>query len=72
MKGPFGRLRFDVRRVWECPVCHRRDRTGGDIVTLICRRDRKAAGPDVWMKLHEGPDSGGQPATNRLPSPGAS
>ena len=29
MKGPAGRLRLDVRRVWLCPVCQRTERSAG-------------------------------------------
>ena len=27
MKGPFERLKYDLRRQWECPVCHRKERS---------------------------------------------
>jgi hypothetical protein len=54
MKGPGGRLRFDLRRVWECPLCHRRDWTGGDSVTRLCNCMAKTEpGRQVWMKLVE-------------------
>ncbi|OAI55214.1 hypothetical protein AYO44_00445 [Planctomycetaceae bacterium SCGC AG-212-F19] len=55
IKGPSGRTRHDVRRVWECPVCHVRDWTKGDIVHLHCRAcQTKAEAPaDVWMTLVE-------------------
>ena len=36
MKGPYERLKYDLRRVWECPVCHHRERSGGDVTSLIC------------------------------------
>lgn len=36
MKGPFERLKYDLRRVWECPLCHRRERTSGEVVNLSC------------------------------------
>jgi hypothetical protein len=54
MKGPGGRMRFDLRRVWECPVCHRREWTGGDIVYRMCTCSAKAEPPrQIWMKLIE-------------------
>jgi hypothetical protein len=55
MKGPGERLKHDFRRVWECPVCHRRERTGGDVTFLLCICQRKASPAErVWMKLvHE-------------------
>jgi hypothetical protein len=36
MRGPYERLKYDLRRVWECPVCHHRERTGGDVTFRIC------------------------------------
>jgi hypothetical protein len=54
MKGPGGRLRFDLRRVWECPICHRRDWTSGDIVFRACTCSGKNdPNHPVWMKLLE-------------------
>jgi hypothetical protein len=37
MKGPYERLKYDMRRLWECPVCQHRERTGGDVTALVCR-----------------------------------
>jgi len=54
MKGPAGRLKFDIRRVWECPVCHRREFTSGEIVTLRCPcGDKAEPAQQIWMKLVE-------------------
>jgi hypothetical protein len=54
MKGPGGRMRFDLRRVWECPVCHRRDWTPGEIVFRACTCSTKGDPTSpVWMKLIE-------------------
>ena len=53
MKGLGNRLRFDVRRVWECPVCHRRERTGGEVVNRLCDCLAKQNGQQIWMKLIE-------------------
>lgn len=36
MKGPRERLKYDLRRVWECPVCHSRIKTGGDVTSTAC------------------------------------
>lgn len=36
MKGPHERLKYDLRRVWECPTCHNRTRTSGDITHTTC------------------------------------
>jgi len=41
MKGPYERLKYDLRRVWECPVCRARVRTGGNVTSLLCE-----GGPD--------------------------
>jgi hypothetical protein len=54
MKGPSGRLRHQVRRVWQCPVCQRREYTGGDVVNLACDCQAKAEPPRwTWMRLIE-------------------
>ena len=54
MKGPSGRLKFDVRRVWECPECRRREWTGGDVVNRPCDCRAKSDPPRrIWMKLIE-------------------
>jgi hypothetical protein len=46
------RAGYDFKRVWECPVCHRRERTGGEVVSRLCR-GRRGSRPHeaVWMKL---------------------
>ena len=53
MKGPGNRLRFDVRRVWECPICHRRERTSGEVVNRLCDCLAKKNGQQTSMKLIE-------------------
>jgi hypothetical protein len=55
MKGPGERLKYDFRRVWECPVCRHRERTGGDVTFRLCDCQRKIEPPHrAWMKLvHE-------------------
>lgn len=52
MKGPRSRRQFHVRRIWECPVCHRRERTGGDVVNRVCPCQARVASP-AWMRLVE-------------------
>jgi hypothetical protein len=66
MKGPSGRLRFDVRRVWECPVCHRRDKTSGKVVHRLCDCLAKSNPPrQTWMRLvEESRTQGGEPGRN--------
>jgi hypothetical protein len=36
MKGPYERLKYDFRRVWECPVCKRREKTDGGVTFRLC------------------------------------
>lgn len=36
MKGPYERLKYDLRRVWECPVCSHKERTTGAVTAQIC------------------------------------
>lgn len=56
MKGPSGRLRFDVRRVWECPLCRRREKTRGTVVGLRCDCvAKKDPSRHTWMRLVEEP-----------------
>ena len=52
MKGPYERLKYDLRRVWECPVCHHRERSPGDVTAIVCRCQEKQPRP-VFMKLTE-------------------
>ena len=37
MKGPYERVKYDLRRVWECPHCKQRVRTDGHITYQFCR-----------------------------------
>ncbi len=52
MKGPYERLKYDLKRVWDCPVCHHQERTAGHVVSRLCRcQTEKPANERVWMKL---------------------
>ena len=54
MKGPYERLKYDLRRLWECPVCQRRERTSGAVASRLCLCQMKQAdGQPVVMKLVE-------------------
>lgn len=54
MKGPFERLKYDFRRVWECPACHHKERADGTVTTLVCRcQATKDMLDRVVMKLVE-------------------
>ncbi|HYT92514.1 MAG TPA: hypothetical protein VEL76_27610 [Gemmataceae bacterium] len=56
MKGPSGRLRHDVRRVWQCPACGSEERTGGAVVNLACPCGERCDPPRrVWMRLRDEP-----------------
>ena len=57
VKGPFERLKYDLRRVWECPVCHHKERTGGDSIARLCACQQSVPPSEqVWMKmLKDGP-----------------
>lgn len=52
MKGPFERLKYDMRRLWECPQCKKRERTEGTVTSRLC--------------LCEVKNPGGQPAVMKL------
>ncbi len=55
MKGPFERLKYDLRRVWECPECNHKERADGTVTTVVCRCQIKKKDPldRVVMKLVE-------------------
>jgi len=54
MKGPHERLKYDLRRLWECPVCKRRERTPGSVTFRHCACQMKQVdGKPVVMKLVE-------------------
>jgi hypothetical protein len=54
MKGPYQRLKYDLRRLWECPECQRRERTAGTVTFRHCPCQlNKVAGQPVVMKLIE-------------------
>src|SRR3954471_2836842 len=56
MKGPLGRLQLRVRREWRCPVCDRREFTGGQVVNLRCDCLAHNDPPrTTWMMLIEPP-----------------
>jgi hypothetical protein len=42
MKGPFERVKYDLRRVWECPVCNQRARTEGHVTSQFCKCQQSA------------------------------
>jgi len=54
MRGPYERLKYDLRRVWECPACKRRERTAGTVTFRHCNcRMKQVDGQPVVMKLVE-------------------
>lgn len=54
MRGPFERLKYDLRRGWECPVCHRKEKTDFLITSRFCNcQQKKEGGALVSMKLSE-------------------
>src|SRR6185436_905383 len=70
IKGP-GSRKYVVRRVWECPICRRRDWTGGEVVSRICPCQGDIS-RCVCMKLVEekpGPDARKVPASVPTPQP---
>ena len=57
MKGPYARLKYDLRRIWECPACGRQLRTGGVATAMVCPcQADKPLTTQLTMKLvHDGP-----------------
>jgi len=57
MKGPYERLKYDLRRLWECPACKRRERTDGGVTFRHCECGTKQEGgqPVVMRLIADGP-----------------
>ncbi len=53
MKGPHERLKYDLRRVFECPRCRRRARVPGTVTTEWCGCTLNEEGRPTGMKLVE-------------------
>jgi len=54
MKGPYERLKYDGRRIWECPVCRHRERTTGSVTSQFCKcQSNEPAGQRRPMQLLE-------------------
>ena len=54
MKGPYERLKYDLRRVWECADCHHRERSSGSVTTVWCScQQAKETRSRVAMRLVE-------------------
>lgn len=52
MKGPYERLKYDLRRLWECPACKRRERTDGGVTFRFCDCGTKQeGGRPIGMRL---------------------
>ncbi|WP_425617657.1 hypothetical protein NA78x_001340 [Anatilimnocola sp. NA78] len=52
MRGPFERLKYDLRRIWECPACNQRRRTDGTATTQFCTCGKTSSNAEsVSMKL---------------------
>ena len=51
MKGPYERLKYDLRRTWECPECHHREHTGGDVTSLRCSQNMSGTSCEHVMRL---------------------
>ncbi|HEX5106024.1 MAG TPA: hypothetical protein VFV87_19530 [Pirellulaceae bacterium] len=57
MKGPSERLKYDLRRLWECPTCHKRERTPGSVTFrhCLCRMKELDGAPVVMRLVEDGP-----------------
>ncbi len=52
MKGPWQRIRYDGRRLWQCPVCGHRHRASGNVTSQLCACQKsRTEGQRAWMKL---------------------
>lgn len=57
MKGPYERRKYDLDRVWECPVCHHRQRTSGAVTSCLCtcQLQRDPSQRQVMQLVSDGP-----------------
>lgn len=55
MKGPFERLKYDLRRVWECPQCGQKQRTDGTATTMFCKCKNSSNAPVTMKLVGDGP-----------------
>jgi hypothetical protein len=57
MKGPSERLKYDMRRIWECPICRHRESVGGHVTSRLCScQEQVPAASRRFMRLvHDGP-----------------
>ncbi len=52
VKGPYERLKYDLRRLWECPVCQHKLRLPGERTSALCQCQQAAPLEEqVWMRL---------------------
>ena len=51
MRGPHERWKYDLRRVWECPDCHHKERTAGTVTSIFCRCQKKRPGNERHAML---------------------
>lgn len=51
MRGPHERRKYDLRRVWECPDCHHKERTSGVVTSLFCGCQQKCERNDRHAML---------------------
>ena len=63
MRGPGGRQRHRAQRLWQCPVCQRREYTDGHVVHRLCDCRAKGTPPQqVQMRLIEEPAAPAKPS----------
>ena len=67
MRGPYERLKYDLRRLWECPVCNRRERTPGSVTFkhCLCRMQQLDGKPVVMTLVEDGVQRVAPPVTIR-------
>jgi hypothetical protein len=68
VKGPLERLKYDLRRLWECPKCHRHARSEGSVTSQFCACETKQEGgkPIPMALVDDGPQRvDGKPLTHR-------
>ena len=67
MRGPYQRLKYDLRRLWECPACKRRERTPGSVTFkhCLCQMQQLEGRPVVMKLIEDGVQRVGPPVIIR-------
>ncbi len=70
MRGPYERLKYDLRRTFECPKCGRHERRAGNATTCLCECQESIPLTEaVWMKMESEGDDPVSPRSQQAKNP---